>query len=367
MFSNNNHISRRQTFRLFTFDLMGISLLIVPAYLARNAGVWGILSIVLGIILGLLYIGLLNWLSGQVPGELQGELKTELPTGVRDVLLLWLVFHCVMIAGFGGFVFGDLMKQSLIPEKSYVLILVILFLVAGYAVSGGMESRGRVYEVLFWFVLIPLAIMLFLAGGEVQIGHFEPAEKFQWSMLFSGGYLVFIMETPLFFGAFFRKYLPVGEKRKGVFSCLIPALLLSGAFLLAEYVILLGNFGEKSLESMAYPTIVLMNTVHIPGSFVKRMDALMLGIWFFTLFALLNLFLFYGVDFLKNLTESADGNKKGKKFYLYTILLMAGALALIFSYLPGTRQWFYNYIWYVGTPLTVLIPIIIGIWKGRQK
>ena len=367
MFSNNNQISRRQTFRLFTFDLVGISLLIVPAYLAKNAGVWGILSIVVGIFQGLLYIGLLRWLSSKVQGDLLEELKIGLPAGIKDILLLWLMLHCVLIAGFSGFVFGDLMKQSLVPQKSYLLILGILFLVAGYAVSGGIESRGRVYEILFWLVLIPLAIMLFFAGGEVQMEYYLPAEKFQWSMLFSGSYLVFIMETPIFFGAFFKKYLPTGEKKRGIFSCIIPALLFSGAFLLLEYVILLGNFGAKSLASMSYPAVTLMNTVQFAGSFVKRLDALMLGIWCFTLFALLNLFLFYGVDFLKTLTEPVDEKPKRKKLYLVTVLLMAAVLAVIFSYLPDTREWFYRYIWYVGTPLTVLIPVIIGIWKGRQK
>ena len=201
----------------------------------------------------------------------------------------------------------------------------------------------------------------------MQAEHFVPAEKFQWNMLFSGGYLVFMMETPLFFGAFFRKYLPSGEKKKGIFSCMLPALLLSGAFLLVEYVVLLGNFGGKSLASMSYPAVTLMNTVQFSGSFVKRLDALMLGVWFFTLFALLNLFLFHGAEFLKALTEPQEEKKKEKRLYLVTVLVMAAVLALIFAYLPKTREWFYGYIWYVGTPLTVLIPVILGIWKGRQK
>ena len=367
MFSNNDQISRRQTFRLFTFDLMGISLLIVPAYLARNSGVWGILSIFLGILLGLGYIAILYWLSRRGQGDLLLDIQTGFPAWARDILLFWLVLHCVLIAGFCGFVFGDLMKESLVPEESYVLILAILFLVAGYAISGGIESRGRVYEILFWFVLIPLAIMLFMASGEVKSEHFVLAENFQWNMLFSGGYLVFIMEMPLFFGAFFKKYLPEQKKKKGLFSCMIFALLVSGAFLLAEYVILLGNFGERSLATMPYPAVTLMSTIQITGGFVKRLDALMLGIWFFTLFALLNLFLFHGVEFLKALAEPKEANSRKKRLYLVTILLMAAVLALIFAYLPETREWFYNYIWYAGTPLTVLIPVIIGIWKGRQK
>ena len=46
MFSNNHEISLRQTFRLFTFDFLGISTLIVPGYLAALGGIYGVLAIV---------------------------------------------------------------------------------------------------------------------------------------------------------------------------------------------------------------------------------------------------------------------------------------------------------------------------------
>ena len=56
MFSNNNRISTRQVFRLFVFDFVGESTLILPSQLAAFAGNDGLASIVLGGIMGSLYL-----------------------------------------------------------------------------------------------------------------------------------------------------------------------------------------------------------------------------------------------------------------------------------------------------------------------
>ena len=53
MFSNNNRISTRQVFRLFVFEFVGESTLILPSQLAAFAGNDGLASIVLGGITGM--------------------------------------------------------------------------------------------------------------------------------------------------------------------------------------------------------------------------------------------------------------------------------------------------------------------------
>ena len=48
MFSNNNRISTRQVFRLFVFDFIGMSTLVLPAKLAGTSGCDGVFAIVAG-------------------------------------------------------------------------------------------------------------------------------------------------------------------------------------------------------------------------------------------------------------------------------------------------------------------------------
>ena len=55
MFSENNRISGRQVFRLLTYDLLGLSTLLVPPALGRLAGRDGIFCIAAGVAAGLLF------------------------------------------------------------------------------------------------------------------------------------------------------------------------------------------------------------------------------------------------------------------------------------------------------------------------
>ena len=75
MFSNNNRISTRQVFRLFVFDFVGESTLILPSQLAAFAGNDGLASIVLGGIMGSLYLWYLAYVlkkDGNGSGHLYG-------------------------------------------------------------------------------------------------------------------------------------------------------------------------------------------------------------------------------------------------------------------------------------------------------
>ena len=58
------------------------------------------------------------------------------------------------------------------------------------------------------------------------------------------------------------------------------------------------------MSEIEFPAVVLMSDVQIKGSFFKRADALMLSVWFFTLFSVLNMSLYYAVLRCENFAEN---------------------------------------------------------------
>ena len=82
------------------------------------------------------------------------------------------------------------------------------------------------------------------------------------------------------------------------------AILTYAGILFLLYAVLLGNFGKYSLSEIEFPAVVLMSDVQIKGSFFKRADALMLSVWFFTLFSVLNMSLYYAVLRCENFAEN---------------------------------------------------------------
>jgi len=172
--------------------------------------------------------------------------------------------------------------------------------------------------------------------------------------------LVFLFLTPLFFSLFL-----IGEKEKNygrnIVKTVAISILVSAVILLGSYILLVGNFGEKALATMKYPVVSLMSTVQFRGNFLKRMDALMVAVWFFTLFALLNLHLHYGVGMLKELTSA---QKKTKAWQVIVPAVFVYGIAYAMHMFPKGSSYFLNYYVYIAVPLMIVGPFLL-LRKGR--
>ena len=363
MYVNNGKISSRQTLRLYVFDLMGIATLLLPPYLARLCGASGIYAIVLGTVAGLIYLVYLGWIMKKMKNDMVSFLRENVNVWLGKVIFLLVMLHSIVTAGFCAYVFANLMQYSLVRDSSYALILLIIVVVAAYAVSGGIESRARVYEVMFWFILIPYIAMMLASVRDFEWVYVEPVLQWELSNLGKGTYLVFLLLTPLFYSLFL-----IGEKEKNYVRNIVKtvsvSVLFSGAILLGSYVLLLGNFGEKSLASLRFPVVTLMSTIQFEGNFLKRMDALMLAVWFFTLFALLNLHLHYGVRMLAELSPN-----QGRKLKWWQVLFPTIAAFLVAYGIHWDSRFlhvFLAYYSYGAVPFMVVVPAFLLLVRRKR-
>lgn len=364
MYADNGKISSRQTFRLYVFDLMGIATLLLPPYLAKLCGVDGIWAICIGSFLGFVYLFYLKFIMKKMDSDLLGFLKRERGWAARGITIGLVGLHCIFAAGFLAYVFTELMLHSLIKELSFELILSVIVLVAGYAVSGGTPCRARVYEVLFWIVLVPYVAMVL-----ASVRNFEPQyveELFVTSPvdLGKGIYLVFLMVTPLFFSLFLLR--DKGRGHDGMIKSVAASLGVTSIILLGSYLLLIGNFGARSLATMDFPIVTLMSTIQFKGNFLKRMDALMVAVWFFTLFALLNLHLHYGVMMCREVCKVGKSKIKQWGTVFFPMLAVYG-VAYVLRHMSGMLGLFLDYYSYVAVPLMIVGPMLLLIGRSTRK
>jgi hypothetical protein len=179
--------------------------------------------------------------------------------------------------------------------------------------------------------------------------------------LIKGTYLVFLFFTPLFFSLFL-----IGEKQKNygrnIVKTVFVSIVFSGGILLGSYVLLVGNFGVASLANLRFPVVTLMSTIQFEGNFLKRMDALMLAVWFFTLYALLNLHLHYGVRILAELGEKEEVTKWWH-IAIPTVLVFFAAYGMYLE--EGWMRSFLAYYSYGAVPFMVGIPIVLLLIRKR--
>ena len=366
MFSENNQISGRQVFRLLTYDFLGMGTLLLPTMLADTAGRDGIFCILAGILSTFLYLKLLRYLLKGMKTSYPDFLKQKCGKVCGYVLWGGYFLYFILMASYTAYLFSTLMLNGLVENVSFYLVLLLILLLAFYGMAGGIEGRARVYEILFWFLMIPLFLMLFAACREVKPAYWSPVFVADGKEVLSGSYYVLFCYSMVSIVLFLKEY--VADRRKCV-GAAEKAVWFSGGVFAALYLILIGLFGVEALAQMKFPAVTMMSRVQVTGGFLKRTDAFMFSIWFFTLYAMLNSMVFYSGNLAEKVIRDCGGYLEGKKRmlpYLILLLLVYGVAVLFYR-----NQQFLDcmtfLLWKIGTPFVVGVPVLLCLTGERKK
>ena len=366
MFSENNQISGRQVFRLLTYDFLGMGTLLLPTMLADTAGRDGIFCILAGILSTFLYLKLLRYLLKGMKTSYPDFLKQKCGKICGYVLWGGYFLYFILMASYTAYLFSTLMLNGLVENVSFYLVLLLILLLAFYGMAGGIEGRARVYEILFWFLMIPLFLMLFAACREVKPVYWRPVFIADGKEVLSGSYYVLFCYSMVSIVLFLKEY--VADRKKCV-GAAEKAVWFSGGVFAALYLILIGLFGVEALAQMKFPAVTMMSRVQVTGGFLKRTDAFMFSIWFFTLYAMLNSMVFYSGNLAAKVIRDCGGYLEGKKRmlpYLILLLLVYGVTVLFYR-----NQQFLDCVtfllWKIGTPFVVGVPVLLFLTGERKK
>ena len=364
MFSENNQISGRQVFRLLTYDFLGMGTLLLPTMLADTAGRDGIFCILAGILSTFLYLKLLRYLLKGMKTSYPDFLKQKCGKVCGYVLWGGYFLYFILMASYTAYLFSTLMLNGLVENVSFYLVLMLILLLAFYGMAGGIEGRARVYEILFWFLMIPLFLMLFAACREVKPAYWSPVFVADGKEVLSGSYYVLFCYSMVSIVLFLKEY--VADRKKCV-GAAEKAVWFSGGVFAVLYLILIGLFGVEALAQMKFPAVTMMSRVQVTGGFLKRTDAFMFSIWFFTLYAMLNSMVFYSGNLAAKVIRDCGGYLEGKKRmlpYLILLLLVYGVTVLFYR-----NQQFLDCVtfllWKIGTPFVVGVPVLLCL-TGRK-
>lgn len=352
-------------FRLLTYDLLGIGTLLLPSALSLGAGKNGLLAIAIGMGAGLCYCVLIGWQIG-VMNESESYpsyLKRCFGRFIGTALIVFYVCYFLCLGGYVSYVFGHLIITELLKEQSFYWIVAGILLLAVYGIMQGIEGRARIYEILFWFLMAPLFCMLFFAARDVEISRLFPLYETGSVGILKGSLFCFEVFSLSGIALFLT---PFARKKQSIRGACIAATLFCGCILLVLYGVLQGIFGTNSISDLEYPAVTLMSMIQIPGGFFQRQDAIMVAIWFFTMYALLSSSMFYTAENLKEFT-------KGKKEKLWIAVTAAAVFGIsVCSYRSaGFTDGLNKLFLLIATPAIVLIPLLsilcLKIRKGGGK
>lgn len=296
-------------------DIFGISSLMLPGIFSAMTGADGIFCLLLGMAGGAVLLWLMGANLKHMDADYYSYMKDTVGQIIADVFMVFYFLYFVTLSGYVLYQLTTLTLSWLLPEGSFLGIGILLLLLAVYGSIRGIEGRARVYEIVFWFLGIPLLLMLVLAVPEINTSYWTPIVASDGVQLLKGSTSALVFLLPLSALLFLK---PFSKNPEKLAVCGRDSLLAATLLNIFVYLVILGAFGQNAMGTLKRPILTLMGMINLPGGFFTRQDVLMTAVWFFALFALLNTGIFQGSLVLKDLCHETKHH-----YSLYLVALLA--------------------------------------------
>lgn len=364
MFADNQRISIRQIQALILVNLLGTTVLFLPAQMAEQAGyaawlvvlLWGLLFAFLT--KGLTVLGkrrpsftVVEWCRfafGKVLGSV-----VAVAIGVK------IIFDIAMELR----IYIEVLCRTMFFEAQLWMPMLALLVVCVLAAIQGIEARGRSAEICVFIVVIPLIVYLILIAMPMDFWRVLPirmptisqVQKSLPTML-----LPFQGLTFLFFVFPHMKQPKHGIK--GVFTASAMMVLIYTAMVF----LCLAAYGDEILKIKVYPTLQLLGRVSFSGIFLSRQDVMLLWFWTVSSFTFVSMML-YCVTNLCTRTCGQIGEKK-RKYWVLACGVFVFMLALFPEDLSTAYRWREKFSPWTNAILLFVLPwffLLMDSVKGR--
>ena len=360
----NNKISGRQLGRMIFYDFFALPTLVLPGMLAKAVGMDGFFALAAGCVAGyaLLLLVLVQVRKMHKKGQdYFAYLLDHFGRLLTVIILIVYLLTALFGAAYGLRLLCGISRQYLIGDIPAWLVLAVLAVLAVYGLCTGLESRGRMYELVFWFVLLPLLFLFFLAANNVEPDRWVPVFRAEGVQLLKNSYLVFAF----FMSSAFLPMLVEGvSEHANVVRAVKQGFAFSVCVNLALFLVLTGIFGAPTVGTMREAVLTLTAMVKVPGGFLERQDALLCGIWLVSMFAFVENALYFAVWCLK---------KMGRKNENGWLLPGAGAFVYVLAMCMYRSGRFVSQLTriYARTLVPVLVGImlvayILSVWRSKK-
>lgn len=283
MFSENEKISGRQLYRSIVVTLAGPTLLVCPGVAGKYGGdgffVYGVAGV-----LTVIYTWLML-LIRRLCEKKRFKMKSMNNGGYlmgKTILQTLLAIKLLLLAVGGLYLICDVVTGILLPETSILMVLAVLAVALIYWNQGSIESSGRAFEILFYWVLVPVIVVVGMAIPKVEPGNLMPQLTTETKDIVAAGVFLWFLFTPSEILVLCSEHYKKDKKTTlGVWRGV--AVLFAGN--LITYGTILGIYGITGInEGTPYPLLKVMQISGIPGDFLRRVDG------FMSVFLVLSLF-----------------------------------------------------------------------------
>jgi len=267
---------------------------------------------------------------------------------VLPYLAFWMISLGNILRSVVDFVIMALFKQTPI----LVVVLGVFIAVVFAVVTNGITTIGRCAELMGPFIMMMFILIYILNLSNLEYDFLFPIGADSGLLKILAG-SVNMMEL---YGDSYLLVMVYGflEKQKNAIPRIYAGLGIAVCFMLFTTLFIILTFGPGLAGKMQYPLYELVRYIEV-GEFLQRIEVVMIGLWIFSAFIKLGLYLFclsYG-------TAQWLGIKKWK-FMIIPISLLAVWAAELPSSLMTIHELFIRFIDPISLPvLYLLLPFVL--------
>lgn len=361
MTGGNDKITKGQNASLIIASVLGVGILSLPRELAKSSGPDGAILIIIGTLISILLITIYTKLMLKFKGQTIVEIMDQiLPKPITKIIEMIFVVYYLILAATIVRIFADVIKMFLLQNTPLEFIILSILLTIVYIVRKGIEGISRLVQVVLPLVIIPFFFLLLSLLMNLDFTNMYPLFRLNVMDILKG------LKTVLFsfigIDVILISTAYVNDTKK-ILRYNISAISFLGLIYLIIFIMVISQFGVEHTEDLLWPTLFLMKTIDIPGSFLENVHGVVIALWTFIILQILSIILI-----LANIILSKSFKLKEIDFLSMSLLPIVYLLALFPENINEVYYYMGLFSNYLGTAITFIIPLslfAISIFKKK--
>lgn len=354
-------LSERQLFRMGILEGITIPVMVAP-YVAVNASKDAhLLVILVGIMLVFAYGMLMYYLQRGIDGGAMNSVNSC--GGVRGFFIkstycLRFLLKSAIIILF----FTRVIKKYLLYNTNEIFITSVFVAVCVFGASGSINKRGRLLELLYLWVVLPLILTVVFSISNVQIGDVTENSKGSIAKVFkdfdlnnagiiSGAILILVLASAIELMFFYHGYV-----KDNSLHVALKINIWIGITIILGYVIVVGILGSSWAANDSLASFSVMEATKLPGDAVNRLDYLIISFWVIGVFAVVSGFVFVSRNMISSMSKAPSA--------ITAVLLVVCVLFVKYEDVTPKR---YVILVFADLFLSVLLPLLLRVQRVKIK
>ncbi|MBE5944447.1 MAG: hypothetical protein E7258_05965 [Lachnospiraceae bacterium] len=362
---DNGKISTRQCFRVGVLENIALGIIIIPYVTTSVAGRWHLPALGLGLIFSGLYGFIIFFLSKAFPEGFIEYIHESLSVGGKLIYTFYLFRYVIKISLITMF-FGGIIQEYMLRSFNMWWIIIPFLFLSGYGGTKDIEKRGRLLELLFWWMVFPLILVVVFSISNMNWQEIpNMAQSFMpenitlgKSRILLGAYLVVLVLSTMELMMF-----TLAKQKRNRWDSSLRILLWILIAILCAHIFIVAILGRGWTSSSSSSVLAVMEATSFPDGTIERLDYPILAFWIIGVFAIVSGYMFYCKEFINGIC----GRKsfKPRSFSMPVVIL----LALLFAYLWSIEAVAKIFTWYVvwiDLAVSVIVPLVMWLVKGER-